>query len=337
MAHFIHAKYRPKKLQDFYILHDLKNILLELSKLKSLMNMILYGKNGSCKKTILLCFLNNYFNNSNIIYNTETIDFTLSNNYNYFYKVSSKHFEFNFIENSSINRYMLLEIIIPLIKNKSILNNYTIIIINNLHYLKKNITLLKNISEQYPYVIFLCTSCNYIDTSMNFIQFKSNINNYFDLLKLSLYINKHNNLNLDNIQIKNIILNSNYNINNLLNFYQEKINNKLLLKHNIEEKQPKNIDNIEEVITILLKKNINDFIIIKNILNNILIYRYLQFDKLIDIIYTKIIKHIQNKNQFIYELSNIFINNTNNNNNSNIENYNIIILDTIILCIYKYL
>ena len=46
MTNFIHIKYRPKKLEDFYILHDIKDKLLKLSKNNILMNMILYGKNG---------------------------------------------------------------------------------------------------------------------------------------------------------------------------------------------------------------------------------------------------------------------------------------------------
>ena len=78
MADFIHIKYKPKILEKFNILSDIVNKLYYLAENNYLNNLIIYGRNGSCKKTLLLCFLNYYFNNSNIIYNTECIDFILS-------------------------------------------------------------------------------------------------------------------------------------------------------------------------------------------------------------------------------------------------------------------
>ena len=65
----------------------------------------------------------------------------------------------------------------------------------------------------------------FIDKSINFIQLKSNINNYFDLLKLSLVIKKDYKLKISNKEIKEYINFSNYNINILFNIYQNIINN----------------------------------------------------------------------------------------------------------------
>lgn len=334
MLNFIHIKYKPKILDNFYILNNTKNNLIELSKYNYLDNILLYGNNGSCKKTMLNCFLNNYFNNSNSIYNTQTINFTLKNNYNHFYKVSSKHFEFTLVENIFINKAIISEIIYPLIKNNSIINKQLIIIIYNIEKLNYKIEFINNILKQNKKVVFLLTSNKYIFDSNNFIQIKCNINNYFDLLKISLQIIKDYKLNINNNIIKKYILNSNYNINTLLNIYQDIINNNILNKNNILINNTKNYDInlIDKIIDILLKKNINDLPIIKNIINNILLYKYYNIKTIIEIIYNNIIPYINNKHSFIYELSTLNTNMLLYN-----ENNNIILLDTIILCIYNYL
>ena len=151
----------------------------------------------------------------------------MSNNYNLFYKVSPRHFEFTFIDNIYINKLIILEILYPLLNNKSILNEQTIIVIFNLHKIHNNITIIKNITEKYHNVVLLCTSQNFIDKSINFMQLKTNINNYFDLLKLSLLIKKDYKLKISNNDIKNNIKISNNDINILLNIYQNIINNNM--------------------------------------------------------------------------------------------------------------
>ena len=333
MIHFIHYKYRPKTLDHFYILPDIKNKLKILSKYKNINNLIIYGKNGSCKKTLLLCFLNQFFNNSNTIYNTQTIDFTLSNNYNLFYKVSSHHFEFNFIDNPFINKLILFEIIFPLLNNKSIINTQTIIIIFNLHKIHNYFNIIKNITEKYSNIVLLCTSNIYINYSNNFIQLKSNINNYFDLLKISLRIKNDYSLNISNNTIKQYINLSNYDINILFNIYQHIINQNILhSKNNLIKTKIFNFDFISQIKNILLKNDINDFNQIKIIINNILIFKYYNVNTIIDLLISNIFHIIKNKSMFIYDLSTLFINSNLNNLNDDI-----ILFDTIILCIYKYL
>lgn len=333
MIDFIHYKYRPKTLDNFYILPDIKNKLKILSKHKNINNLIIYGKNGSCKKTLLLCFLNQYFNNSNIIYNTKSIDFILSNNYNLFYKVSSYHFEFNFIDNPFINKLILFEIIFPLLNNKSIINTQTIIVIFNLHKIHNYFNIIKNITEKYSNIVLLCTSNTYINYSNNFIQLKSNINNYFDLLKISLHIKNDYSLNISNNTIKQYIEISNYDINILFNIYQHIINQNILYsKNNLFKVKIFDFNFISQIKNILLKNDINDFNLIKNIINNILIFKYYNIYNIIDLLITNILDIIKNKPMFIYELSTLFINSNLNNLNDNI-----ILFDTIILCIYKYL
>tara|TARA_Y100000741_G_scaffold240150_1_gene183892 strand:- start:5774 stop:6775 length:1002 start_codon:yes stop_codon:yes gene_type:complete len=333
MINFIHIKYRPKILKNFTILSDIKNKLSSLSDNKYLSNLILYGKNGSCKKTLLLCFLNKYFNNSNVIYNTQCIDFTLSNSYNLFYKVSPKHFEFTFIDNIYINKLIILEVLYPLLNNQSILNEQTIIVIFNIHKIQNNITIIKNITEKYHNVVFLCTSQLFIDKSINFIQLKSNINNYFDLLKLSLVIKKDYKLKISNKEIKEYIKFSNYDINILFNIYQNIINNNSL-NHNEDTLKVKKLDLnfINEIKEILLRNDVNDYNKIKNIVNNVLIFKYYSISIIIERLIANILPNIKNKNLFMEDIISLNINKNNNNLNDDI-----ILFDTIILCIYKHL
>ena len=166
---------------------------------------------------------------------------------------------------------------------------------------------------------------------------KSNINNYFDLLKLSLIIKKDYNLNISNNTIKNNIECSNYDINILFNIYQNIINYKIfknnsLFKNNVISIKNFDFNFIQKIKEILLKNDINDFNNIKNIINNILIFKYYSIDIIIDILITNILPIIKNKHMFIKDLSSLNI----NSNLDNINN-NIILFDTIILCIYKYL
>ena len=46
MINFIHIKYRPKILENFTMLSDIKNKLSSLSNNDYLSNLIIYGKNG---------------------------------------------------------------------------------------------------------------------------------------------------------------------------------------------------------------------------------------------------------------------------------------------------
>lgn len=334
MANFVHIKYRPKTLQTFNILHDVKNKLLRLSNNKDLTNTILYGKNGCCKKTLLLCYLNNYFNNSNEIYNTQIINFTLSNNYSYFYKVSSKHFEFTLIDNYNINKLIIIEVLYSLIKTKSIINDNTIIIINNIDKLSLYFKMLQDIIEKYKNIIILGTSSKYIYNSISFMQLNCNIMNYFDLLKLSLQIKNNYNININNNTIKEYIYESNFDINILLNIYQHIINKSIISKNKLTDviKNNTNNNHINNIVTILYNKNIDDFPKIKNILNTILIYKSYSISNIINYIYSKIINIIIDKHNFIYDYSSLT-----DKINYNNDTQNIILLDTIILCIYKYI
>ena len=317
MCEFIHYKYKPKLLKYIDYNIKLKKYLEKLSE-NSLSNIVLYGSSGTCKKTLLNCYLNKYFNNDNTIYNMNTFDYTLSNNYKIHYKSSSKHYQVSLLDNYKNNILIIHELVNYLINSKSILNENTIIILHNIHKLN-NIKLLKIVMEKYYNVKFLCSSLKrYTDLELA-IQLRVEKLSEYELLKISVIINKKENLNLSNDKILNIVKNSQNNINILLNSLQAIINNtedSILL--------------LEKICIILKKKNIHDYPEIKQILNKILIFNSYDIYFIINFIYNKIISSIKNRHEFIAYVSTL------NDSNNNIVK-NIIILDTYIFYIYKML
>ena len=318
MCDFIPYKYRPRKLNTILYNTETRQKLEHLNSNKYLSNMILYGNNGCCKKTFITCYLNNYFNDDNTIYNTTTIDYTLSNNYKITYKVSCRHYQIYLLDNPKNNILILSELLSYLIQSKNILNNNIIIVIHNIEKLQDNLYILKNISEKYNNVKILCTSQKHIKGLTLFIQLRIRNLTYFELLYIAVYINIKENLYLTPNILKNIILNSDNNINNLLKNLQDIANDK---SHEFC---------LLNIVEILKNKDINDYPLIKTKLNNLLIYKSYDISYVINFIFTKIIDYIKNKHDFIYETSHL----TKNPNTNNIVK-NIILLDTYIFYIYK--
>lgn len=320
MSHFIHYKYKPKFLDHIKYNSYLKNYLYSFSQSKDLQNLILYGPPGNGKKTYILCFLNQYFNNDNIIYNTTTFNYTLSNNYKIHYKSSSYHYQINLLDNYKNNILIIHELIYYLIQSKSIINNYIIIILHNIHKLQKNINLLKIIMEKYSHVKFICTSNQRFNELELAIQLRVQKLSEFELLQITIFINKKQKLNLSNKNIISIVKQSSNNLNILLNSIQSIINNtennNLLLNN---------------ICNILKNKNISDFPKIKQFLNKIIIFNSYDINYIIQYILSYISPFISNNSEFIYEL-NSFI-----QINTTTIVQDIITLDTFIFLIYKFL
>ena len=316
MCEFIHYKYRPKLLEYIDYNSKLKNYLYNLAQ-TDISNLVLYGPNGTCKKTFINCYLNQYFNNDNSIYNTNTFNYTLSNNYKIHYKSSNKHYQVSLLDNYKNNILIIHELINYLIQSKSIFNNYTIIILHNIHKLNKHTNLLKNIMEKYYNVKFICSSLKRHTELELAMQLRTEKLSEFELLKIALIINKKQNLELSYEELITIVKNSTNDINILLNSLQAVINktdNTLLL--------------LDDICVILKNKNIKDFPKIKQLLNKIIIFNSYNIYFIIHYIYTKIIYLVKNKHEFVAYISTLY--DTNNNIVKSI-----ITLDTFIFYIYK--
>ena len=319
MSHFIHYKYKPKILEHIKYNSILKRYLYSFAHSNDLQNLILYGPSGTGKKTFILCFLNQYFNNDNIIYNTNTFNYTLSNNYKIHYKSSSYHYQINLLDNYKNNILIVQELINYLIQSKSIVNDYIIIILYNIEKLQNNINLLKIIMEKYSHVKFICSSKKRFSELELAIQLRTEKISEFELLKISLIINKQDKLNLSNELIISTVKNSSNNLNILLNSIQSIMND------------TENNNNIlNDICDILEKKNIHDYPKIKQHLNKIIIFKSYNLDYIIEYIQSKILHLIPNKSTFIYELTLII---QTNSNNTIVQD--IITLDTFIFLIYK--
>ena len=327
---FLNYKYKPTTFDDIHYNESTKQKLITLSNNQTMTNLILYGPSGTGKKTLLNLYLYHYFNKDNSIYNLKTFDYTLSNNYKVIYKTSPKHFHIYFTSNPKNNILIIYELIDSLLTTKSVLNSHTIVLIHNIEKLQNNLIHLKYISEKYTYATFLCTSDKFISISIPFIQIRTPKLNYFDLLKITLKINKKEKLNIKNADIKYIIYNSLNNINNLLNTLQSIKNNQQIL--NLEEHQDQTL--LNNIIKLLKKNNISDFHEIKSNINILLICKSYSFDFIIQFIFNNMIQHIKqdNKYNFIQETAKITENIVINNDIKPI-----IGIDTYIFLCYKML
>ena len=318
MSHFIHHKYKPKILENIGYNSTLKKYLYSFSKFKDFQNLILYGSYGTAKKTFILCFLNKYFNNDNIIYNTNTFNYTLSNNYKIHYKSSVYHYQINLLDNYKNNILIIHELVNYLIQSKSVLNKYIIIVLYNIEKLQNNMSILKIIMEKYSHVRFICSSLKRSSELELSVQLRVEKLSEFELLKICLHINKKEHLNLSNNTIISTVKESFNNINILLNSIQCIINN-----------TENNNDILNDICNILYKKNIYDYPKIKQYLNKIIIFKSYNLDHIIEYIQLKILHLIPNKSVYISELTSII------QNNSNTIVKDIITLDTFIFLIYK--
>ena len=320
MSEFIHYKYKPRNLEFIDYNSNLKNYLYQFSKHENIQNIVLYGPQGTCKKTFINCFLNQYFNNDNTIYNTHSFTYVLSNNYKMSYKSSTKHYQIKLLDNYKNNILIIHELLNYLIQSKSIVNTFTIIILYNIEKLEHNLNLLKIIMEKYYNVRFLCTSSKRFDELELAIQLRVEKISEFHLLKICLNINKKENLQLSHEKIIDLVKNSQNNINTLLNSLQCIINN-----------TEDNLTILNDLCTILCKKNIRDYPSVKQLLNKIIIFKSYNINTIIYYIFNKLEHLIVDKNEFLSTLNNMII-----NKNNNIVN-DIILLDTFIFYVYKML
>tara|TARA_B100001142_G_C14337017_1_gene656313 strand:- start:542 stop:1507 length:966 start_codon:yes stop_codon:yes gene_type:complete len=318
MSEFIHYKYKPRDLQFIDYNSNLKNYLYQFSKTQNIQNIVLYGPSGTGKKTFINCFLNQYFNNDNTIYTTNSFTYTLSNNYKMSYKSSMKHYQIKLLDNYKNNILIIHELLDYLIQSKSIVNKYTIIILYNIERLEHNLNLLKIIMEKYYNVRFLCTSSRRFSELELAIQLRVEKISEFHLLKICLNINKKEKLNLSHERIIELVKTSQNNINTLLNSLQSIINN-----------TEDNLTILNDLCTILCKKNIRDYPVVKQLLNKIIIFKSYNINAIIDYIFYKLEYLIVDKHQFVSVVNNIL-----STRNTNIVN-DIILLDTFIFYIYK--
>ena len=194
-------KYRPKSIDEINLNENTNKLLKHLIKLNQL-NLLIVGSINSGKSSLVDIILNNiYLENSenNILY----INLLKDQGLNY-YKNNLKNF-CDTLTNNNIKKTIVIE-------DLDIFNES----IQNLFY---------NVINKYPSINFIITTSNILKIHNSIIDLLEvieieNIEINF-LLTIANKINEKENLNLQEIELKNLIKISNYSISNLINYFEK--------------------------------------------------------------------------------------------------------------------
>jgi hypothetical protein len=310
-------RYIAKKMGDIDYNYELKKKLIILAKTKKVDNIIFYGLNGSSKYIFMKCYLNLIYNNNNLIYNNTIEKFKLSNKFEVTYCKNNYTYEFFDTGNITNNYLIVKEIIYKLCYNNTIDNSVKVFIINNIYKFNLyNNKIISNLITKFNNIKIIGLNDRYIDIP-NFLLLRCRCLNNFELYKIIHYVNLNENMNLNYNEELEILGESEYN----LNFLFELLNKK---KYNIPY-----INYFENIVDLILTKDLEKYIIIKNILQNLFIINEHSIETILYKIFKIFIKKttLDNKTQFylLNEISNININCSNKFN----------ITDCLIFLLYK--
>lgn len=317
MEYHIPFKYIPLKMEHIDYNYELKKLLIKLSETKKVDNVIFYGLKGCSKYIFMKCYLNLVYNNNNLIHNNIIEKRKLSNKYEITYCRTNYTYEFFNTENI-INNYLIVkEIIYEICKNNTIDNSIKIFIINDIDtFIAYNNKIIPTLMRKFSNIRIIGLSKKYINLS-DFLLLRCRCLNHFELFKITHLINLSENMNIEYEEELELIKTC----DNNLNFLLELLNKR---KYNI-----KHINYFEIIVDLILTKDLEKYIDIKNIIQNIFILNEYSIDEILHKILIIFIKKTQlEKNiklQLFNEIGNINIKSMNKFN----------ILDCLIFSLYK--
>jgi len=300
-------KYIPKKSEDFIIHKNIIKKINNLLKNNNIMNLFIYGKEGSGKYTIGRYFIENYYNDE--CENKLTILKNDSKEIKYF--KSKYHYEI-IINNYNFNDLNLVKSLLDTIVNKDTFrftNKKNIILIKNVNLIKNNINkLLRIYIEKY-----------YLFNNFIFISNREIINKFLGFFcnirtpqptneNLKLVINniiKKEKFKIEDKDLNNIVKSSNRNFYNLLNNLEYSF-----ITGNYEKVENPTNCKLKFLFKILRKKNINSIIMIKEILNE-LIVENIEINKILVYLVNKFKKDLINEKisqNLFYKILDLIIN-----------------------------
>ena len=322
----IYKKYKVNNYEDFddLIKEKYKNIINFFNSINynNLPNILIYGEEGSCKKTLIYIFF------KNIKKNKLNLEYKINNKIvNYMIYYSKYYIEIDLSQLENYKKYILINFIKEINSTKKIDDNTNkIIIIHNIHLLNiDDQFILRKIIEKN---IKIC----------RFILISNTINNLIEPIKsrcfliktpgfTKIFIKKKINLikKKEKIKIKKKNLNKILDISNKnlkksfleLDFYLN------LQKYNKEDEycDIKNVNlekNINELYLLIRKKNI-DYEKVDNIIYKLLIDYNISYNKIIKVIFKILENKIEDNNilykviDLNYEFNKKIINSTNKN------------------------
>ena len=311
----IYKKYKVNNYDDFddLIKEKYKNIINFFNSINynNLPNILIYGEEGSCKKTLIYIFF------KNIKKNKLNLEYKINNKIvNYMIYYSKYYIEIDLSQLENYKKYILINFIKEINSTKKIDDNTNkIIIIHNIHLLNiDDQFILRKIIEKN---IKIC----------RFILISNTINNLIEPIKsrcfliktpgfTKIFIKKKINLIIKKEKIK--IKKKNLKKSFLeLDFYLN------LQKYNKEDEycDIKNVNlekNINELYLLIRKKNI-DYEKVDNIIYKLLIDYNISYNKIIKVIFKILENKIEDNNilykviDLNYEFNKKIINSTNKN------------------------
>ena len=259
-------KYRPKTFDDIVLDPLNKQLLENIIKTEHFPNLLFYGPPGTGKTTSIINMINNYQEKQN----SKNLMIHLN---------ASDERGIDIIRNQ-INTF---------VNSKSLFNNgMKFVILDEVDYMTKNAQMaLRNLLQNYKSNVRFCLICNYIsriDESLQneFVRLRFNQLPEVEIINFLNIINKKEELNFSNENIKLIQKLFNSDIRSMINYMQsneEIIHTKKIIQNKVWDDFTKNIkkksvnDNIKFMNNMSVNYNIAKKNIIKNYLNYIIRYK----------------------------------------------------------------
>ena len=236
---FIKDKYKPKSLDEYIINRKISEKYNKYFFDKNIQNLIIYGKRGSGKYTLGLSILKKLFGEGVYNKSKKIIKYKVNSTFKEEEIVCSQfHYEIylnNYILN---NKQSLTNIIYEICSTKNVgSNSYKVIMIKNGDYINKiNYPFFKHIAERYYDTCRLIITFNNISRLTNdlkgvFSYIRVPFENDNVILEFMKYISSKEGIATKDEDLKEIIKNSEKNINKLLLFYELSYQNGKYLKY----------------------------------------------------------------------------------------------------------
>lgn len=273
---FLCDKYAPKCINDMIFNCDIMKHLIEMSKDVAIPHIILYGPQGSGKNTIARLLLENIYDTT--INNTIDTVYTINGSGNTTSNISIKQSPYHIVidpNNNNFDKYLIQTIVktyamrVPFSNVYKTSKSFKVVVINEIDNLSYYAQMsLRRTMEKYSSTCRFLMICNSISKIIDPLKsrcacIRIPLPTSFDIIKTMMIICYKENINLSLKNLNLIIQRSNCNIKHAL-WLLECVSKKL---------NPTNtyIETINEIIAMLLKKDLKECINIRTLLYKILI------------------------------------------------------------------
>ena len=283
-------KYIPRGYNDFLFNHEYLDMINNLMDKSLIFNTIVYGPNGSGKKSIVNYLLNKYFNQDDQIFNLKKIVYTIGENQLYIYK-SPYHYEIDSNDNNFNDKKITSDFINEIAKTINISSSlYKVIVIKNSENLSYNAQIVIN-----KLLHLYTNSCRIIFITHNLSKLIGKLRS--QCLLLSIKKPTINNIKriLDNIIVNEKIKISNCNLDQIVNNSNNNILSAIFSLQRYDLSNSISVTYIDEFLNEFIEFLFN-FKLSKLSLVRENLYLLLLYDININQLFKKIIMKLENDN-----------------------------------------